>query len=118
LTLRGCPGLRPGDLAADVIADKAYDSRAIRLGLRWRRIRRVIPERADQIAERQRRGSAGGRPPLFDAKQYKARNVIARCFSRLRQFRAIATRFDKLAARCLAGLRVASLILWLHEPAH
>ena len=55
---------------------------------------------------------------MFDAKQYKARNVIARCFSRLRQFRAIATRFDKLAARCLAGLRVASLILWLHEPAH
>ncbi|MFF8618301.1 IS5 family transposase [Streptomyces sp. NPDC015350] len=106
---------RPRRRPETVIADKAYSSRAIRSGLRRRGIRAVIPERADQIAGRQRRGSAGGRPPAFDFEQYKARNVVERCFGRLKQFRAVATRFDKLAARYLAGLRLASLILWLRE---
>ncbi|MGW5679831.1 IS5 family transposase [Streptomyces sp. NPDC003860] len=107
---------RPRRRPETVIADKAYSSRAIRTGLRRRGIRAVIPERSDQIANRQRRGSAGGRPPAFDAERHKARNVVERCFSRLRQFRAVATRFDKLAARYLAGLRLASLVLWLREP--
>jgi transposase len=56
------------------------------------------------------------RPAAFNSEQYKTRNVVERCFSRLRQFRAVATRFDKLGARYLAGLRVVSLILWLREP--
>ena len=107
---------RPRRRPQAVIADKAYSSRAIRAGLRRRGIQAVIPERADQIANRQRRGSAGGRPPTLDAERYKARNVVERCFGRLKQFRAIATRFDKLAARYLAGIRLASLILWLREP--
>ncbi|MGA5124384.1 IS5 family transposase [Streptomyces pseudogriseolus] len=107
---------RPRRKPETVIADRAYSSRAIRAGLRRRGIRTVIPERSDQIANRQRRGAAGGRPPSFDPEQYKARNVVERCFSRLKQFRAVATRFDKLAARYLAGLRLASLILWLREP--
>lgn len=107
---------RPRRRPETVIADKAYSSRAIRAGLRRRGIRAVIPERSDQIANRQRRGPVGGRPPAFDADRYKARNVVERCFSRLKQFRAIATRFDKLATRYLAGLRLASLILWLREP--
>lgn len=106
---------RPRRRPETVIADKAYSSRAIRSGLRRRGIRAVIPERADQVAGRQRRGSAGGRPPAFDAEQYRARNVVERCFSRLKQFRAVATRFDKLSDRYLAGLRIASLILWLRE---
>lgn len=42
--------------------------------------------------------------------------MVERCFSRLKQFRAVATRFDKLAAHYLAGLRLASLTLWLREP--
>lgn len=99
-----------------VIADRAYSSRAIRQVLRRRGIRAVIPERADQQANRQRRGQAGGRPPAFDHELYKARNVVERCFGRLKQFRAIATRFDKLAARYKAGVRLAALILWLREP--
>ncbi|WP_210570600.1 IS5 family transposase [Streptomyces sp. GESEQ-4] len=107
---------RPRRRPETVIADKACASRAIRTGLRRRGIRAVIPERSDQIANRQRRGPVGGRPPAFDAERYKARNVVERCFSRLKQFRAVATRFDKLAARYLAGLRLASLVLWLREP--
>ncbi|MFF3417473.1 hypothetical protein ACFYW9_22620 [Streptomyces sp. NPDC002698] len=92
-------------------------SRAIRVGLRRRGIRAVIPERADQVADRKRRGPAGGRPSAFDADQYKARNVVERCFSGLKQFRAIATRFDELADRYRAGLHLAALILCLREPA-
>ncbi|MGW6894581.1 IS5 family transposase [Streptomyces chartreusis] len=107
---------RPPRRPEAVIADRAYSSRAIRTGLRRCGIRAVIPERSDQIASRKRRGSAGGRPPAFGPEQYKARNVVERCFNRLKQFRAVATRFDQLAARYLAGLRLASLILWLREP--
>ncbi|MEU0404810.1 IS5 family transposase [Streptomyces sp. NPDC006197] len=99
-----------------VIADKAYSSRAIRQVLRRRGIQAVIPERADQKANRLRRGKAGGRPPAFDRELYKARNVVERCFNRLKQFRAIATRFDKLAARYRAGVQLAGLILWLRGP--
>ncbi|GHK05931.1 hypothetical protein SY2F82_77280 [Streptomyces sp. Y2F8-2] len=107
---------RPRRGPQTVIADKAHSSRVIRTGLRRHGIRAVIPERADQIANRKRRGSAGGRPSAFDPERYKARNVVERCFNRLKQLRAVSTRFDKLAARYLAGLRLASLILWLREP--
>ncbi|QKV98507.1 IS5 family transposase [Streptomyces sp. NA02536] len=108
---------RPRRRPDAVIADKAYSSRAIRQSLRRRGIRAVIPERADQKANRVRRGQAGGRPPAFDRELYKARNVVERCFNRLKQFRAIATRFEKLATRYKAGLHLAALILWLREPA-
>ncbi len=108
---------RPRRRPDAVIADKAYSSRAIRQALRRRGIQAVIPERADQKANRLRRGKAGGRPPAFDRELYKARNVVERCFNRLKQFRAIATRFDKLATRYKAGVHLAALILWLREPA-
>lgn len=109
---RGRPRTRPDR----VLGDKAYSSRAIRTWCRRHGIAVTIPERADQIANRLRRGSRGGRPPAFDAETYKHRNVVERCFNRLKQFRAIATRFDKLAARYRAGLHLASLVLWLREP--
>src|ERR1700756_685424 len=54
-----------------VRGDKAYSSRAIRVHLRRRGITAVIPEPSDQVAHRQRRGSRGGRPPRFDAQDYK-----------------------------------------------
>jgi transposase len=60
-----------------------------------------------------RRGSACGRPPAFDRELHKARNVVERRSNRLKQFRAIATRFDELAPRDQAGLHLASPILWL-----
>ncbi|MFE4669109.1 IS5 family transposase [Streptomyces sp. NPDC056716] len=100
-----------------VLGDKAYSSRAIRNLLRRRGIAATIPERRDQAANRCRRGALGGRPPAFDKDIYRDRNVVERCFARLKQFRAIATRFDKLADRYRAGLMLASLILWLREPA-
>lgn len=76
--LRGRPRTRP-DL---VLADKAYSSRAIREHLRKRGIRAVIPVPADQQGHRLRRGSQGGRPPVFDRETYKQRNTVERCINR------------------------------------
>jgi transposase len=109
---QGRPRTRPDR----VLADKAYSSRAIRAWCRRRAIAVTIPERADQVANRLRRGSRGGRPPAFAKETYKHRNLVERCFNRLKQFRAIATRYDKLATRYQAGLQLASLILWLRQP--
>ncbi|MEV5355835.1 IS5 family transposase [Streptomyces sp. NPDC052693] len=108
---------RPRTTPARVLGDKAYSSRAIRHLLRRRGIVATIPERRDQMANRRRRGTHGGRPPAFDKDIYRNRNVVERCFARLKQFRAITMRFDKLADRYRAGIVVAALALWLREPA-
>lgn len=108
---------RPRTTPERVLGDKAYSSRAIRHLLRRRGIAVTIPERRDQADNRRRRGALGGRPPVFDQVLYRERNVVERCFARLKQFRAISTRFDKLADRYRAGVVLASLILWLREPA-
>jgi hypothetical protein len=60
-----------------VLGDKAYSSAAIRAHLRRRTIRATIPEPADQVKNRLRRGSKGGRPPAFDAAAYKQRNQVS-----------------------------------------
>lgn len=95
-----------------VLADKAYSSRAIREHLRKRGIRAVIPVPADQRGHRLRRGSRGGRPPTFDREAYKQRNTIERCINRLKQWRGIATRYEKTATIYLAGLHVVGIFLW------
>ena len=79
------------------IGDKAYSSKATRARLRERGIGAVIAEPADQQANRARRGAKGGRPPAFDAEGYKLRNVVERSFNLLKQWRALTTRYDKLA---------------------
>ncbi len=96
-----------------MIADKGYSSRAIRSYLRRRRIPATIPGRHDQQANRRRRGRASGRPPAFDPTAYKRRNVVERCFNRLKQFRAIATRFDKTATSYRGMIDLATLLTWL-----
>ena len=96
-----------------VLADKAYSTRAIRAYLRRRRITATIPERRDQQANRQRRGSAGGRPPAFDPIAYKRRNIVERCFNRLKHYRAIATRYDKTATSYQGWLDLTTLLMWL-----
>ncbi|HZA71772.1 MAG TPA: transposase [Propionibacteriaceae bacterium] len=60
------------------------------------------------MAHRRRRGSAGGRPPDFDADTYKSRNVIERSFNDHKQWRGLATRYDKLATTYRGGVRVLS----------
>ncbi|AYV25383.1 Transposase DDE domain protein [Streptomyces sp. ADI95-16] len=99
-----------------VLADRAYSSRAIREHLRKRGIRAVIPVPADQRGHRLRRGSQGGRPPAFDREAYKQRNTVERCINRLKQWRGIATRYEKTATIYLAGLYVAGIFLWSARP--
>ncbi len=78
-------------------ADKAYSARAHRAHLRSRGITAVIPERADQIGHRSNRESAGGRPVTFDPHTHKGRNVVERAFNKLKNWRGLATRYNKHA---------------------
>ena len=86
-------GYRP----AHLFADKAYSHPSTRRELRRRRLRNTIPERRDQVKYRKSKGSAGGRPPKFDPELYKLRNTVERGFGRFKQWRGIATRYDKYA---------------------
>ena len=104
----GPPRTRPDRLRGD----KAYSSRAIRTHLRTRRIIAVIPEPDDQAGHRKRRGSRGGRPPAFDAIDYRNRNVIERRFCHLKQWRGLATRYDKLATVYRAALVLNAVLAW------
>jgi len=108
------PG-RPRTCPDALLADKAYSSRGHRALLRERGIKAVIPERADQQNNRLRRGSAGGRPVTYDTEMYKDRNVVERCYESLKQWRGLATRYDKLAVIFRGGAVLRAIILWLRN---
>jgi transposase len=94
----GRPRLRPRRVAGD----KGYSSPTVRRRLRQCGIGAVIPTRSDQ------------RPrPRFDRVAYRERNHVERLLNRLKQYRAIATRYDKLARMYHAGLTFAAILLWI-----
>jgi transposase len=111
---KGRPRTRPGR----AMGDKAYSSAANRAYLRRRGIKAVIPVKEDQKANRRKRGSKGGRLPAFDPGHYKERNTVERCFSKLKQFRAVATRYDKREHIYQGTIDVASIRIWLRDPLH
>lgn len=84
-----------------LIADKAYDTNRLRGLLAQQGIQAVIP-------------SIARRKPLIphDRQAYRQRNLIERMFSRLKDFRRIATRYDKLARNFLAGVLLAAAVTW------
>ncbi|MER6433797.1 transposase, partial [Streptomyces sp900105245] len=88
-----------------------YSSREIRTWLRRRGISHTIPERADQVRNRLNHGSRGGRPPAFDRDTYKRRNVVERCFNKLKQWRGIATRYDKTTESYHAAVTLTALLM-------
>ena len=109
---RDGPG-RPRKRPERVLADKAYSHPSTRAALRSRGIAFTSPERIDQIERRRVKGSRGGRPPAFDADLYADRNVVERCFNRLKQFRALATRYAKRVAYYRSEIVIAAIVLWL-----
>jgi transposase len=75
-----------------------------------RGIRHTIPERCDQRERRMRRP---GRPLSFDATTYARRDVVERCVNRLKQWRGIATRYEKRAVNYRAAIVIAARMIWL-----
>lgn len=106
---------RPRTRPDAVRGDKAYTSRAIREHLRSRGVKAVIPEPDDQKGHRKRRGSRGGRPVTLDAADYKNRNVIERRYCHIKQWRGLATRYDKHAVVYRAALTLNAVIAWTRE---
>ena len=95
---RGRPRLRPRRLAGD----KGYSSPTARRRLRKRHIRPVIPSKSNQR-----------RQPRFDRQAYRQRNRIERLINRLKQFRRIATRYEKRGVNYLAMVTLGMILLWL-----
>jgi transposase len=105
---RGRPRTRPDH----VIADKGYSYGRCRRWLRRHQIPHTIPERRDQRA---RRATQPGRPLAFDQAIYARRNVVERCINRLKQWRGLATRYEKRAVNYRAMVVLASIVLWLES---
>ncbi len=73
----------------------------------------MIPKPADQIGHRKDRGSPGGRPVNFNADRYCGRNVVERGFNRIKNWRGLATRYDKHVLIYRGGVVLAAILLWL-----
>jgi transposase len=106
---QGSPG-RPRKRPAHLIADRGYSYERCRKLLRRRAIPHTIPERKDQ---KKRRTARRGRRVGFDREVYRRRNVVERCVNRLKQWRAIATRYEKRAVNYRAMVIIAALMMWL-----
>ena len=85
-----------------VVADKGYDSDAFVESISAQGSQPVIPPRSHRL-----------NPRSFDRHLYKSRNLIERFFSRIKQFRRIATRYDKLAKSFLSFVHLACAFVWL-----
>ena len=95
---RGRPRLRP----CRVAGDKGYSSPAARRRLRWRHIRPVIPSKSNQR-----------RQPRFDRDACRQRHRIERMINRFKQFRRIATRYEKRGVNCLAMVMLGMILFRL-----
>ena len=95
---RGRPKLRP----RTVVGDKGYTGRPVRDHLRRHGISAVIPQLKTERT-----------PRLMDRRLYRERNVVERLVGRLKEYRRVATRYDKLAASYLAFVQLAAVRMWL-----
>lgn len=93
------------DLIADMpcaalVADKGYDANALVMSIEASGAQAVIPPRSNRIAPRQ-----------YDRCVYRARNLIERFFNRIKHYRRIATRYDKLACSYMAFVRIVCAVI-------
>lgn len=93
--------LEPGPKPKVLIADRGYDSDAIREDLIARETEPVIPMRRNRTAQ-----------DKVDSAIYALRNLIERCFNKLKNSRRLATRYDKTTESYLGFVRIASARLW------
>jgi transposase len=93
--------LKPG---TTLLADKAYDSNAIREQAQDQGVWANIPPKSN------RKGSF-----VFSAWLYRYRNLVERFFNKLKQFRGIATRYDKDPENFLAAIKLASARIWIRS---
>lgn len=96
------PALLDGHRPRAVLADRAYDSNALRQHLDQIGARAVIPSTRSRKA-----------PIPHDPVIYKLRNRIERCFNKLKHFRRFATRYDRLALHYLAFIHLAASMIWM-----
>ncbi len=102
--LVGADHLLPDMQADTLIADKAFDAdKRVIEPLAAAGKATVIPPKANRRS-----------PRPFDRERYKARHLIENFFARLKQFRAIATRYDKTARNFLAAVHLAAIVVWLN----
>lgn len=87
--------------ARRLIADKGYDANSLRRSLDAQGTEAVIPSTASRK-----------RAIPYDTAVYRARNMIERAFCSLKDYRRIATRYDKLARNFLSAVAIAAIILW------
>lgn len=87
---------------AAVAGDKGYSTAAIRTWLAEREIEVVIPKRENEMG-----------PKEYDRKAYRERPIVERTINRLKRYRRIATRYEKLAASYLAMVTIACILEWL-----
>lgn len=100
--ITSAPALLEGMKATGVIADKGYDGNALRESIRRNGMEAVIPTKRNRLVAIE-----------HDKEAYRTRNRIERCFNKLKHFRRIATRFDRLDCHYLSFLHLASAMLWL-----
>jgi transposase len=102
--LEGADALLPQMQADALLADKAFDAdeRVIEPLLAAGK-KLVIPPKSNRKVQR-----------IFDREMYKARHLIENFFCKLKQYRAIATRYDKTARNFLAAIHLAAAIIWLN----
>lgn len=89
-------------VAGAVLADKAYDADAVLKKIKESGAKAVIPLKSNRLQQRE-----------FDENQYKNRNLVERFFCRIKQFRRIATRYEKLASRYSAFVALTASFIWL-----
>jgi transposase len=85
-----------------VAGDKGYSASELRNWLHARDIDAVIPYRQDEMG-----------PHTYDRAAYRERPVIERAFNRLKRYRRIATRYEKVASSYLAMVTIAMILEWL-----
>ena len=91
-----------GFAAQALLADKGYDANHLLDYLAERDIEAVIPPKVNRLEQRE-----------YDRHVYKDRNLVERFFNRIKQFRRIATRYDKLARNFFAMLNLVCAYIWL-----